>query len=477
MTNIKLVILLKTFSNTEIIEFRKFVESPYFNTARKYVAAFLLKLLEFHPGYDLAARELFKELYPGKPFNDTTMRKISSEGLKMAEEFLVQRLIRGDKLRNRMMLLRELSNRKADSLFNIRLRELNALISEQEARLSVKPAVKRELSDIMKFHYSFRDRKRSLDFYDAEMNFFAAEFCENSLARYVERLTEKKNFSDIKFALPFFDEMIREVKAGKYAEYPVLNIHFNHVMMLDTGEWQYYHTLKALKDTYFSILSLNERKNMYVGLINFIIEKNELNQMHSLNPKEEIFRFYTEILERGLIEQFFSEFLFLNIVTVSLQLGRPDFAVKFITDFSSMLNPEIRNDTTSFCNANVKYFLGQYGEALSLLGRINFKYYQQKLLVRNLTIKIYFDRGETFALQYQAKAYRTYLKREKNIPAHLIAVMENFLVFTQTLLEYSSGNKPGLNSAKLEREIRNSPVAEKFWLLEKLADIDKKQRK
>jgi len=327
------------------------------------------------------------------------------------------------------------------------------------------------LEEVLKFHYSFRDRKRSLQHYNSEMEWFAADVVENLLALYIERLTEKKNFSEMDFSMPFFDEVIKITNAGKFSDIPVISIHFNHVMMLHTGEWQYYQTLKSLKEEYYTFLNTNELKNIYVGLMNFVVEKSELNEISLAVSKQELFVFYSEILQRGLIEQFFSEFLFLNIVTVSLQLGQSDFAAEFIDKYSKLLNPETRKDVVNFCRANILYFKGSYGEALSLASRINFKYYQQKLLVRNLTIKIYFDQNESTAFGYQVSAYRTYLKRERTIPGHLQSVIDGFLGYTVKLFELKNRITPPSEIQGLKEDINSSPAAEKFWLLEKAEEL------
>lgn len=467
--------LLASFSKPEIKEFSKFIISPYFNTGKKFVVLFLQEFLKFYPDFEINKNGLFELLYPGKPYNDVNMRKLVSEGITLAENFLLQKLLERDPLRNELLLLKDLSNRKVDPVFNSKLKQVSSGINGIAERAAVRPARKKELEEVLKFHYSFRDRKRSLQHYNSEMDWFAASVVENLLALYIERLTEKKNFSEMDFSMPFFEEVIHLLKDGKFSDIPVISIHFNHVMMLHTGEWQYYETLKSLKEKHYTILNTNELKNIYVGLMNFVVEKSELNEISLTGSKEELFVFYSEILARGLVEQFFSEFLFLNIVTVSLQLGKAGFAEEFIDSYGKLLNPETRKEVINFCRANILYFNGSYGEALRLASRINFRYYQQKLLVRNLTIKVYFDRDEGIAFSYQVTAYRTYLKRESTIPAHLQSVIEGFLGFAVKLLELKNRQSPPGEIKRLKAQINSAPIAEKFWLLEKADELLRKK--
>jgi hypothetical protein len=248
MKECNLAKILASFSKPEIKVFSKFIISPYFSTGKKFVVIFLQEFLKFYPDFEITKNGLFELLYPGKPYNDVNMRKLVSEGINLAESFLLQKQLERDPLRNELLLLKDLSNRKLDPVFNSRLKKVSSEINRNTVMAAVRPARKREMEEVLKFHFSFRDRKRSLQYYNSEMDWFAADVVENLLALYIERLTEKKNFSEMDFSMPFFDEVIRLLNAGKFSDIPVISVHFNHVMMLHTGELQYYHTLKSLKE-------------------------------------------------------------------------------------------------------------------------------------------------------------------------------------------------------------------------------------
>ena len=98
--------------------------------------------------------------------------------------------------------------------------------------------------------------------------------------------------------MPFFENVIETVIKGQYMEYPVINIYFNHLMMLKKGDWRYYHLLKELKEKHFKLLNINQLKNIYVGLINFAVGKNEMNDTDGINISSELFNFYSEILRK-----------------------------------------------------------------------------------------------------------------------------------------------------------------------------------
>jgi hypothetical protein len=474
MRNSRLISLLSVFSTEEIRYLGRFIRSPYYNTGKKYIEGFFSELSKYHPKYKVSEEKLFGNVYPGKQYNDVVMRKLLSETLHLTLEFLSVEKLKDNQLKNKVILLRELSDRKAEPLFDSLLKNIKSFLDEEERVKAVRHDIRYDLADVMKFHYSFRDRSRALKYYDMEIESFTAHVIETFLSEYIERLTEKKNFSDINFSMPFFSEVIAVTEKEKYMQYPMIDIYFNHLMMLKDSSWKYYKRLKKLKEIHLAILSTNELKNIYVGLLNFVVEKSEVNDMEGIEPREELFTLYNEILERNLIEQFFSEFLFINIVTISLQLRKTEFAESFINEYSGLLNPDLKQEAVSYCRANINYYKKDYGEALSILSRISFRYYQHKLLVKNLTVKIYFEQGIETAFEYQVNAYRNFLKREKVIPSHLKNVIERFIHYTVKLM---SLKEPGENYNKLEIEIKSSPVTEKYWLLEKLAEIKESHSK
>ncbi len=91
MFNSKIISVVRSFSKDEIKEFRKFVDSPFFNKEGKYVLRFYDEIKKYYPGFDNKSLErsiLFYKLYPGKKYDDSIMRKLSSTLQKLAEEYL-----------------------------------------------------------------------------------------------------------------------------------------------------------------------------------------------------------------------------------------------------------------------------------------------------------------------------------------------------------------------------------------------------
>ena len=79
MKNSKLISLLKSFSENELKEFRKFIDSSFFNKEGKYVLRFYNEVRKHYPDFTNASLErknLFEKLYPGKSYDDVINRKL-----------------------------------------------------------------------------------------------------------------------------------------------------------------------------------------------------------------------------------------------------------------------------------------------------------------------------------------------------------------------------------------------------------------
>lgn len=95
MKELKLVSVLRTFSNDEIKEFEKFIKSPFHNTGRNFMPlySYLKKYHPVYPAEKIAAERIYKKLYgvsvEDKQKISLTVRVLFSQLAHLAEKFLV----------------------------------------------------------------------------------------------------------------------------------------------------------------------------------------------------------------------------------------------------------------------------------------------------------------------------------------------------------------------------------------------------
>ncbi len=98
MKNSAFIKALSSLTPAEMREFRKFVNSPFFN-GRKEVALFFSEVKKSYPSFDsskFTSENLFAKMFPGKKFDAQTMRRLSSFSLKLLESYLAYTGVRED---------------------------------------------------------------------------------------------------------------------------------------------------------------------------------------------------------------------------------------------------------------------------------------------------------------------------------------------------------------------------------------------
>src|SRR5260370_5344844 len=110
MLKSKFIDILKTFSPKEFKQFRDFIHSPFHNSNKNVIKLYEI-IRKYTPKFDSSSIEkekLFRKLYPGKKYNDTVMRILLSDLLRLGEEFLIQRRSRQNPFAENLFLLEEL---------------------------------------------------------------------------------------------------------------------------------------------------------------------------------------------------------------------------------------------------------------------------------------------------------------------------------------------------------------------------------
>ena len=95
MLSKKLLSLLQTFSKQDLSQFRKFIHSPYYNENQELIQLFQLINDEFNHNssklddISLEKKLAWKKRFDEKVYQDTKMRRLSSDLNKLAERFLL----------------------------------------------------------------------------------------------------------------------------------------------------------------------------------------------------------------------------------------------------------------------------------------------------------------------------------------------------------------------------------------------------
>ena len=468
MKDLKLTSLLKTFSKQEIKDFEKYLQSPFLNTSGEYILKFFETVKKYYPGFDsdnFTKQNIFKEIYPKEKYNDARMRKLTSETMKLIQDYLGVKAFLNDEQAKGNYILTELKERNSDTLFESKIKELYKLLEKNKVKDYHYYGDKYKLTETLKAFYFNRERKKAIPLFDEEMENLSKYFSLLFIHKFIERYMEKRSFTDTEFYLPYFKEIINFAEENYSGKENLFDLYYTELLLHINGEEKYYFSLKHLKDKLSDKIHKNSLSLIYFTLTNYATEQFETGKQNYLN---ELFNLHKEILKKKIFGNIFSEFLFMNIVTVALRLDEIKFAEKFISEYKDRMNSDVRNDTYNYCLACIFFSKKEFSSALETISRINFALPLHKYLIKNLTLKIYYELNETNSIYSLIDSFKHTVKRDKSVPDNVKILVTNYTNFVKELVRIKSGEK---DKEDIEARIKKETTAEKSWLLSKVREF------
>lgn len=480
MNNSKLIKLIKSFSKDEFREFGLFVASPYYNR-EKILVKFYNFLKKHYPSFEensLNKRSVFSKLYPKKNYNDALLRNTISDLLRLAEEYLKCVNFKNETFYNRYSLLKELTNRKQSELFKSNMSKAkskldssgirdeiyyhNVFLLEDEIRRNVIVNSSRVL---------FKDDNLN----EQLKNLMIQQLAEN-IKLYAIMLNQAKFIYDHKFDFSFL-EIVREYIQNNYQFFqniPYIKIFYNCVMLFKTGGKKYFDEIKIEIKTNYKLLSVTDRKNMFMVLTNHC---NSEVKKGKYEFYRENFNIYKELLKtRAYLEgnDFMAHYIYQAIAINALATGEYEWAEKFIHLYKKILHLDFQENTYNYCLTQLYLKQKNFDSALISLSKVKPIDINFKLNINVTLLTIYYCRNDNESFLSLIDSFRHFLKRNKNIRKEDLLLNNNFTIHIKKL--FGLKNRKNVNDisglAIFKKEIENSVnVFSKRWFLEEINQL------
>lgn len=477
MTDSKLYSVLTHFDKIEQNRLRKYVRSPYFNVNEILMA--FLDLLFAHINANNKANDLTKEfiwaaLYGTESFNDVRFRKLSSDLLKLIEDFLAQEKYEQDKLHKESYLLDAIGEKKMEKLYNSSIKGARELLKHQDEKPS-------------SFYYSqYLIEKNYYDLSEGELRRSEKSNVENVInnldyfylaekLKWYNTVLSRKNLISHEYQLLFIDEIISHIEKYKYNDIPPVAIYFKqYLTQTRIDDTEHYFDLKELISKYWRQFPIKEADEMFGGLLNYCTKK--INQGHP-SFLNEFLDVYKDTLEKNILpNNELNPWSFKNAVQTALKLGEYDWTEKFIKDYSSKLPSGFRENALSYNLALVYFYQKKYNLVIHQLQSVEYEDIGYNLNAKTILIAIYYELNEEDALLSLMESFKTYLNRHKDIVEYRRIAYMNLTKYVKKLLKLNrtkKGNKADIAHIKKEmEEDRKIGIASEKWILEKLAELE-----
>lgn len=474
MKNTKLISLLKTFSKTESVRFREFVQSPFFNKNRLVIKT-NEELAKYYPDFDSAEfteQNIYAKVFGNEKFDYFKIRNIFSDIYQLALSFLVISASERKNIENDITLLNEFHERKLDNLY---------LQKEKQFRKDIGKHTKDELfyyanyrlSKINTSHYKFEKFGYKFDLIQDEFDSFLSYSLLNLLKHYAKMLTNK-NHGNIEFNMQMFDEVWNFIKDKDFEDNPSIGIYKQIISLELSRDENDFSKLNLLYGKYKDILPPEEVFFTLLEMNSFAAFRLKAGDESYYDVRFSTFR---EIIDKGFFTSDYILFMnFISVYTSACVIGEYQWAEEFAARFKDGISPKEESENTlNFCKGFLAYSEKNFDKALSYFARTNFKLYLAKVMVKNYSLRTFYENNmheQTFS---SIDSFKHYLKKEKLISEEVVLAQTEFMKYLAGLtnLKVENAGSKDKRFKLLEEQIKNmsgNPLGSKNWLLKKLKD-------
>lgn len=466
-----LISILKSFSKEELIKFEEFIDSPYFNKA-VYIKNYYRKVKDLCPQFENAderKKEIFNSLYPDKKFNDATVRKLNSELLKLAEEFIITYSLKNKIYLKNNILLEELDKRKIDNLF---LKKLHSSYETLDRSATKNEKYYKDVHDLNNaeiFFHSLRDDKREVSRYHQSIENLDKYYIIQKLKRITILARVDSMYAKVIEDKKEINAFITTIKKNKFFELPVIQIVFSILMINLTDKKEYFENLKKFTPLYKNEISRDELESVYIAMLNFCVSQANLGNPQFASEELQIYKNMIEdnfLLDNNRMQAVFYK----NIVFCAVDAGDLKFAEEFKDEYAKYLFISEKNHLIEFCNANIAFAKKDYPAALEMLAKINFTLVHQRFSLRSLYLKIFYESEMYEQALMHIDSYKQTLKREKILSPEILKLYDSFTRLYNKLLKIKlSPNKD--EARMLLNNIKKTDTVVKTWLIRQCSSL------
>lgn len=478
----KFIDFLRTLSKDEMKRFGDFVSSPYYNKTGNLVKLFD-ELKNHYPDFlapAVAKNKLYKKLFPGKKYNEQVMKNMSSQLLKLAKEFLCAEFYGNNHEEKKINLLRQLSTKKLDSVFNSELRVIEKEFTE----------IKNLTDPIFFYLYrmelervSFmlmRDKQQKVPESILLQGEYLIYFFLMQLSISIGNIRVNEDSFNAKFESNLVSEFVSSFDFEKLMKYilkndehfgPIVYIHYCKMMCsLNPDKENFYYELKKAAVDNINKLNKYELYNIFTVMESYCIMRANRNKTHFY---DELFENYKIALEHNILiidePPHITAMKFRNIYSCAFIKADYDWVENYINEYGKYLTEDSK-ELAELARAQLSFFRKEYDNSLEILQQINPDLHFAKLDMRVLTIQIYYERDYLESALSSLNSFRQFINNNEHIVEHAKIKCLNFINITTNLVKLKT-NPDRKKLSELEDRINTEPIRSYEWLMEKIVEL------
>jgi len=244
--------------------------------------------------------------------------------------------------------------------------------------------------------------------------------------------------------------------------------------------------LSKNESEYRKLLKMKEeyRKNIPSEEFSYILQEQNSYAAYRLKQGDESYYIERFTAFREMIENKFIDtgyLIFPNVISVytaACMVDEYTWAEEFLKAAQNGISPvEEKPNTINYCKGYLAYRKKEFGKALQLFSKTNFRLYLMKVMVKSHSARIYYEQNLYEQTLSAVDTFRHYLKSEKMMAEEQKISHYEFL---RNLAELARLKFEGINKANKEdlvmlkkqiKQMSSNPLGSKNWLIEKAGEL------
>jgi len=475
----KIYQVLDSLSVYELNRFGKFVQSPYFNQNQSLIRLFeqLIPSLKRKEQSDLDKTLVWTQIFEDETYDDARFRKLSSELLRLYEQFLAQEIYNNNPLHQANNLIEGISSKKIEKLYNSVVSSVKRLSDRQLEKSASYYFYQYQLE---KSQYNLtsefeKKSKKKVKFADLNIEetakFLDIFYLGEKLKLYC-MLLSWQDVANISGNMLFMEEIIQHVETIDYSQYPPIAIYYQvYKSYNEPDNIDHFYKLKELITKYIHVFPIEEAKDIFGSAQNFCIRRINIGQTEFVKENLDL---YKESLEKGIL--FYNEQIppntFRNIVISACTLNEFEWAEHFILIHKDKLDVKYRENAVTFNLARIAMGKKDHAKVIRLLQNVEFNEMVYDLNSKMMLVHTYYDSDEIEPLYSLLESFKIFIYRNKKVlTGAQKTTLLDYIKFVRKILAVSPGNIEKLDKLREEISASKITVTPKQWLLEKVEEL------
>ena len=485
--NEKIVSILKTFNKSDIKNFKKFLDSPFFSVGRD-LRKYYNCIIKYHPEFEID-KEKFLKKYFGKLDDEEgkqskILRAVNSDFSKALDEYITVISMKSMNFYSNYLLIAGYSQRGLDEFGENKAEEVLSMVENADAgfiqRLQsillkdlyrnfksatnknqeIYNVVESQSEDLLAFLFNFSSHMlNSLDV--------------NSIIYNIQRNTEQLSLLMNNINFDVFLENLRT----DYPNYKRIKLDIILLCALLKNK-KFEHLYLKLNEVYmdtFDSLNTWSKMNYFTFVLNY----------YTLNLSEEIIPLKFEFIKFGLSQGLFpsGETKYVQVssykifMLAGLHANDTEWTEKYIEEYLEKINPDIKNNMRLYSYAYLNHYKREYLESINFISEFKFENevftYDMKLMQLKNYYELAKDSGSYLeSLNYSIDAFAHFLKENKKVSESYKIVGREFIAGLKLLIKarLSPINKDEKTDLDYSMEKFISET-KNLWLISKMKEL------